>query len=57
MSVHYLYKSSNIIWVIKPRRMAWAGHVALTSIWGKEKCVLDFGGETSGKDTTWNIYV
>jgi len=24
-----LYSSSDIIWVIKPRRMRWAGHVGL----------------------------
>jgi len=26
--VNYLYCSSNIVWVIKLRRMVWAGHVA-----------------------------
>jgi hypothetical protein len=25
---YYLYSSPNIIWVIKSRRMRWAGHVA-----------------------------
>ena len=25
-----LYSSPNIVWVIKSRRMRWAGHVALT---------------------------
>ena len=33
-----LYSSSNIIGVIKSRRMGWAGHVAL--------CKQGFGGET-----------
>jgi hypothetical protein len=26
--IHDLYSSPNIAWVIKPRRMRWAGHVA-----------------------------
>ena len=47
MRFYDLYPSSNIIRVIK----TWAGHVAV--IWGREKCILDFGGETSGKDTSW----
>ena len=51
ISFYDLHSSSNIIRVIKPRRMTWAGYVAF--MWGKEKCILDFGGETSGKDTTW----
>jgi hypothetical protein len=38
-----LYSSPNIIRVIKSRRMRWAGHVAL---WGKKRCIQDFGGET-----------
>ena len=25
---HSLYRSSNIVWVIKSRRLSWAGHVA-----------------------------
>jgi len=31
-----LYSSPNIIWVIKPRRMRWAGHVACVCVcvWG-----------------------
>jgi hypothetical protein len=28
MGLHNLYASKNIIWVIKSRRMRWAGHVA-----------------------------
>jgi len=43
MSVDDLYSPSNIIPVINPRRMPGAGHVAF--MWGKEKCILDFGGE------------
>jgi hypothetical protein len=31
-----LYSSPNIVWVIKPRRMRWAGHVACT---GEERGV------------------
>jgi hypothetical protein len=46
-----LYSSPNIIWVIKWRRMRWAGHVACMG--GKERCIQDFGGETIGKETTW----
>jgi hypothetical protein len=46
-----LYSSPNIIWVIKSRRIRWAGHVARMG--GKERCIPDFGGETRGKATTW----
>jgi hypothetical protein len=44
-----LYSPSNIIWIIKLRRIRWAGHVA-----GMEemRCVLGFGGEPRGKGTT-----
>jgi hypothetical protein len=37
-----LYFSSNIIRVIKSRRMRWAGHIARMG----ERCIQDFGGET-----------
>ena len=37
-----LYCSPNIVWVIKSRRMRWAGHVART----REMRKLGFGGET-----------
>ena len=37
-----LYSSPNIVRVIKPRRMRWAGHVARMG----ERCVQGFGGET-----------
>jgi hypothetical protein len=39
-----LYSSPNIIWVIKSRRMRWAGNVA--RVGRKERCVQDFGWET-----------
>jgi hypothetical protein len=45
-----LYSSSNIVRVIKSRRMRWAEHVALM---GEGRGVYrGFGGETRGKDTT-----
>jgi len=31
-----MYSSPNIIWLIKSRRMSWAGHIART---GERKCV------------------
>jgi len=42
-----LYSSPNIVWVIKSRRMKWAGHVAPM---GEERGCI--GGETGGKETT-----
>jgi len=44
-----LYSSINIVWVIKSRRMRWAGHVARM---GEGRGVYTFGGETWGKETT-----
>ena len=44
-----LYSSSNIVRVIKSRRMRWAGHVARL---GEERGVWGLGGETGGKETT-----
>ena len=38
-----LYSSTNIIEVIKPRRMRWAGHVARM---GRREVHTGFGGET-----------
>jgi hypothetical protein len=38
-----LYSSSNIVRVIKSRRMRWGGHVAC--IGGEERCLQDFGWE------------
>ena len=47
--INVLYSSSNIVWVIKSRRMRWAGHVARM---GEErKCE----GENGGKKTTREI--
>jgi hypothetical protein len=40
-----LLVSPIIIWVIKSRRIRWAGHVALTEK-EKERCIQSFGGET-----------
>jgi hypothetical protein len=39
-----LYRSHNIVQVIKSRRISWAGHVACMG--GEEKCIQGFGGET-----------
>jgi hypothetical protein len=39
-----LCSSSNIIRVIKSRRMRWTGHVARLGV--GERCVQDFDGET-----------
>jgi hypothetical protein len=38
-----LYFSLNIVWVMKSRRMRWAGHIARM---GRERCVQGFGGGT-----------
>ena len=46
--LNYMYSSPNIIRVIKSRRVRWAGHVARM---GED--LQDFGGETGGKETTW----
>jgi len=44
-----LYSSPNILWVIKSRRMRWAGHVARM---GEERGgVYGLGGETGGKES------
>ena len=29
LELHILYRSPNIVWVMKSRRMRWAGHVAI----------------------------
>jgi len=42
-----LYSSSNIVRVIKSRRMRWVGYVARMG----EGHIEDFGGETGGKET------
>jgi hypothetical protein len=40
-----LYSSRNIMWVIKTRRIRWAGYVAYI-YWGDERCIQGFVGET-----------
>ena len=47
--------STNSVRVIKSRRMRWAGHVERTR-W-EEKGIQGFGGETGGKETTWETQV
>jgi hypothetical protein len=49
-ALHYLYSSPTIVGVIKSR-IRWAGHVA--RLGGGERRVHGFGGETRGKETTW----
>jgi hypothetical protein len=44
-----LYSLTNIVRVIKSRRMRWGG--ACSTYGGRERCVQDFGGETCGKET------
>jgi len=39
-----LHSSPNIVWVIKSRKMKWAGHVARKG--GEEGRIQDFGVET-----------
>ena len=46
-----LYCSPNIVWVIKSREMRWAGHVICMG--GEKRCIQGFGGETWGKEITW----
>ena len=46
-----LYSSPNIVRVIKQRRKRWVGHVARMG--GAERRIQGFGGETLGKETTW----
>ena len=45
-----LYCSLNVIWVIKSRRMRWAGHVAHTG--DRREVHLGFGGVTWWKEAT-----
>ena len=45
-----LYSSPNIFRLIKSRSMMWTGHVARR---GKERLIQGVGGETWGKETTW----
>jgi hypothetical protein len=46
-----LYSLPNIVRVVKPRRMRWAGG-ACGTYGGGEKCAQSSGGETRGKETT-----
>ena len=39
-----LHSSPSSVWVIKCRRMRWAGHVARMG--ERERCIQGFGGET-----------
>jgi len=48
VGLYSLYASSNIIWVIKSRRMRLAGNVACMEIW--EMCTY-FGWKTWRKET------
>jgi hypothetical protein len=45
-----LYSSPNIVQVIKPRKIGWAGH---STYEGDERCIQGFGGEKLGRETTW----
>jgi hypothetical protein len=49
--LHNLYSLQNIIRMIKPRRMRWAGHVALTEM-KRNECIHDFCGNVRRKETT-----
>ena len=40
-----LCSSSNVIRVIKSRRMRWVSR-ACSTYWGEERCIHGFGGET-----------
>jgi hypothetical protein len=48
--VHRLYYLSNIVRVIKSRRLRWAGHVARME--GGERFLQGFGWEARRKETT-----
>jgi hypothetical protein len=49
------FSYTNIVRVIKWRRMRWAGHVA--RMMGGERRVQGFGGETRGKETTGETHM
>jgi hypothetical protein len=49
--LHDLYRSTNIVRVIKSRRMRWTGHVARMGE-GTARCLQGFGWEAGRKDTT-----
>jgi hypothetical protein len=48
--LYHLYSSPNIIWVIKSRRMRWAGACGMYG--RQERCTQGFGEKTQGKETT-----
>jgi hypothetical protein len=48
--LHNLYFSSNIIRMIKSRKMGWSRHVA--HMGGEEECIQGFGGKARRKETT-----
>jgi hypothetical protein len=48
-----LYSSLSTVRMIKTR-MRWAGHVACM---GEKRCIQGFGGETRGKEATWETQV
>jgi hypothetical protein len=48
--LHNLYSSTNIVRVIKSRRMRWSGHVARMG--GEERCLQGFGWEARRQETT-----
>jgi hypothetical protein len=48
--LHSLYSSSNIVRVIKSRRMRWAGHVARME--GGDRCLQGFGWEARSEEIT-----
>jgi hypothetical protein len=50
-----LHCSSNILWVIKSKRIKWTGHVS--RIAERRGGYRVFGGETGRKNTTWKIQV
>ena len=46
-----LYCSPSSVRVLKSRKMRWAGHVACMGL--EERCIQGVGGETWGKEITW----
>jgi len=46
-----LHSSPTTVWVIKMRRMRWAGHVACM----RERFIQGVGGETGGEENTCKI--
>jgi hypothetical protein len=51
--LHNLYNSTNIIWVIKSRKMGWAGHVACTRNLKRRDHSEDLG--IDGKLLEWSF--